>query len=136
MITDAKKVGEIFRARREEKKISFKEIESTTSIRAGYLAAIEEGDVEKFHSTVYLYGFMRQYATFLGLDIEKMTRDFPEVFKLPKEKHDFAYGIGTLEMRGNSSHGIKWVPNLLWAGGVAVVLFLAWWLAKKIGLLV
>ncbi len=136
MITDAKKVGEIFRARREEKKISFKEIESSTSIRANYLAAIEEGSVEKFHSTVYLYGFMRQYATFLGLDIEKMTREFPEVFKLPKEKHDFAYGIGTLEMRGNSSHGVKWVPNLLWASGAALVLFIAWWLAKKLGLLV
>lgn len=136
MITDAKKVGEIFRAKREEKKISLREVESSTSIRTNYLAAIEEGSVEKFQSAVYLYGFMRQYASFLGLDIEKMTREFPEVFKFPKEKHDFAYGIGTLEMRGNSSHGIKWIPNLLWASGIAVVLFLAWLLAKKLGLLV
>lgn len=136
MIADAKKVGEIFRAKREEKKISLKEVESSTSIRTNYLSAIEEGRVEKFQSTVYLYGFMRQYAAFLNLDMEKMMREFPEVFKLPKEKHDFAYGIGTLEMRGNSSHGIKWMPNLLWAGGVAMVLFLAWWLAKKLGLFV
>lgn len=136
MIADAKKVGEIFRLKREEKKISLKEVESTTSIRVNYLSAIEEGRVEKFHSTVYLYGFMRQYAAFLSLDMEKMTREFPEVFKLPKEKHDFAYGIGTLEMRGSSSHGIKWMPNLLWAGGIAAVLFVAWLLAKKLGLLI
>lgn len=136
MSTDAKKVGEIFRARREERKISLKEIESSTSIRMNYLTAIEEGSIDKFHSTVYLYGFMRQYALFLGLDIEKMSREFPDLFKLPKEKHDFAYGIGTLEMRGNSSHGIKWLPNLMWASGIAIVLFIAWWLAKKMGLLV
>ncbi len=135
MIADAKKVGEIFRARREERNISLREIESSTSIRINYLSAIEEGAVDKFHSTVYLYGFMRQYATFLGLDIDKMTREFPEVFKLPIETHDFAYGIGTLERRGNSAHGAKWMPNLIWTAGVAVVLFLAWWLSKKMGLL-
>jgi len=136
MITDAKKVGEIFRIRREEKKISLREVESSTSIRMNYLTAIEEGAVEIFHSPVYLYGFMRQYAAVIGLDMEKMARDFPEVFKLQNEKHDFAYGIGTLEMRGNSSHGVKWIPNLLWASGIAVTLFIAWWLAKKLGLLV
>jgi cytoskeletal protein RodZ len=136
MITDAKKVGEIFRAKREEKRISLKEIESATSIRINYLAAIEEGSVDQFHSTVYFYGFMRQYAGYLGLDIEKMSRDFPEVFKLPKEKHEFAYGIGTLEMRGNSSTTAKWMPNIIWAVGVSLVVLLAYWLAKKLGLLV
>ena len=136
MIADAKKMGEIFRAKREEKKISLKEIESSTSIRVGYLSAIEEGRLDKFHSTVYLYGFMRQYASFLGLDMDKMIREFPEVFKLPKEKHEFAYGIGTIEMRGNSSHGMKWLPNFVWAAGIAIVLFFAWWLAKKLGLMI
>lgn len=136
MISDARKVGEIFRVKREEKKISLKEVESCTSIRTNYLTAIEEGSVEKFHSTVYLYGFMRQYAAFLELDLEKVTREFPEVFKLPKEKYDFAYGIGTLEMRGNSSHGIRWMPYLLWAVCGAGLIFFAWWVAKKMGLMV
>ena len=57
MLSDAKKVGEIFRAKREEKKISLKEVESSTSIRMSYLSAIEEGRTDAFHSTFYLYGF-------------------------------------------------------------------------------
>ncbi len=135
MLSDAKKVGEIFRAKREEKKISLKEVESSTSIRMSYLSAIEEGRTDAFHSTVYLYGFMRQYAAYLGLDVEKLTKEFPALFHLPNEKHEFAYGIGTLEMRGNSMSGSRWIPNLLWSGGVTAVLFLAWWLAKTLGLL-
>lgn len=135
MITEAKKVGEIFRVKRVEKGLSLREIESSTSIRANYLEAIEEGNVQKFLSPVYMSGFMRQYAAYLGLDIEKLMRDFPEVFHLPNEKHEFAYGIGTLESRGNHSGGMRWLPNLLWAGGAIVVLLFAWWLAKVLGVL-
>lgn len=135
MSTDAKKVGEVFRNKREEKNLSLKEIESTTSIRANYLEAIEEGTVRKFLTPVYINGFMRQYASFLGLDIEKLARDFPEVFSDKSEKHEFAYGIGTLEKRGSMSGGVKWVPNLLWTGGALGVLLLAWWLAKLLGVL-
>ena len=135
MNTDAKKVGEILRAKRDEVKISLKEIESSTSIRVSYLEAIEEGNVQKFLSNVYIDGFMRQYAAFLGLDIEKLSRDFPEAFNTPNEKHEFAYGIGTLEKRGSISGGVKWMPNLLWMGGAFGVLLLAWWLAKALGVL-
>lgn len=135
MITDAKKVGEIFRVKRVERGLSLKEVESVTSIRSNYLEAIEEGNVQKFLSPVYMTGFMRQYASFLGLDTEKLVRDFPEVFNLPKEKHEFAYGIGTLESRGNHAGGVRWLPNLLWGGGAALVLLLAWWLAKVLGVL-
>lgn len=133
MITDAKEVGKVFRAKREELNISLREIESSTSIRANYLEAIEEGNIDKFLSTVYMYGFMRQYASFLNLDIELLARDHPEVFKLPKQQHEFDYGIGTLEKRNSHSGGIKWIPNLVWVGGAGVVLLLAWWFAKLLG---
>jgi len=135
MGTDAKKLGEIFRIKREENNLTLKEVESSTSIRANYLEAIEEGNIQKFLTTVYMYGFMRQYATFLGLSVEKLSRDFPEVFSLPNEKHEFSYGIGTLERRGSQSGGVKWIPNILWTGGSIAVLLLAWWLAKTLGVL-
>ena len=107
MVVDAKIVGETFRTKREELNLSLKEVESSTSIRAHYLEAIEEGSIEKFLSTVYMYGFMRQYAVFLGLDIEIMAREHPEVFRLPNAKHEFDFGIGTLERRPGSSGGLS-----------------------------
>ena len=135
MIADAKEVGKVFRSKREEMNLSLKEIESSTSIRSNYLDAIEEGNIDKFLSTVYMYGFMRQYASYLNLDIEVLARDYPEVFKLPQQQHEFDYGIGTLEKRKSLTGGIKWVPNLLWALGIGGVLMFAWWFAKLLGVI-
>ena len=129
------KVGGLFKSKRKELNLSIKEIENSTSIRSSYIAAIEEGRVDQFLSSVYVLGFIRQYAIFLGLDIEQITKDHPTAFELPNEKHEFSYGIGTLEVRGSMGGGVKWFPNLMWAGLAAGVLVLAWYLAKYLGVI-
>jgi len=129
-----KKMGDKFRAKREEMSLSLKEIENATSIRILYLQAIEEGKVEHFLSTAYALGFIRQYGSFLGFDMEKIAKEHPDAFRLAPEKQDFAYGIGTLEMRGSPHGGIRWMPNLLWGGAIFVVGLCAYFLAKAVGI--
>ncbi len=135
MNEEIKRVGAIFKAKRKELNLSLKEVENSTSIRSGYLEAIEEGRISEFIAGIYALGFIRQYAIFLGLDVEKITREYPQAFKMPSEKHEFAYGIGTLEMRGSMGGGVKWFPNLLWAGVSAVVIVIAWFVAKYLGII-
>ena len=127
------KIGQFFRAKRKERNLSIKDVENATSIRSSYLDAIEHGRVDDFLSSVYALGFIRQYATYLEIDIEKIIREYPQAFKLPNEKHDFAYGIGTLEVRGSMGGGVKWLPNLLWAGGAVLLLGLGYFIAKSFG---
>jgi cytoskeletal protein RodZ len=129
-----KKMGDRFRAKREEMSLSLKEIENATSIRILYLQAIEEGKVEHFLSTAYALGFIRQYGSFLGFDMEKVAKEHPDAFRLAPEKQDFAYGIGTLEMRGNPHGGIRWMPNLLWGSAIFIVIICAYFLAKAVGI--
>ncbi len=135
MNDEIKKIGEMFKAKRQEKNLSLKEIENATSIRCTYLEAIEEGHVDRFLSSVYILGFIRQYAAFLGMDVDRIVREHPKAFKMPGQKHEFDYGIGTLEVRGSLGGGVKWLPNLIWAGVSAVVLVLLWYFAKYVGLL-
>lgn len=135
MNEDLKRVGDVFRAKRTELNLSLKEVENSTSIRSTYLEAIEEGQINDYISGVYALGFMKQYAQFLGLDIDGMIRDNPMTFRMPAEKHEFNYGIGTLEARGSMGGGVKWLPNLIWAGAAALVLIAAWYLAKFLGIL-
>lgn len=130
-----KKLGEKFRAKREEMNLSLKEVENATSIRMLYLQAIEEGRVGHFLSNVYALGFIRQYASFLGLETEKLIKEFPEALRLPPEKQDFAYGIGTLEMRSSPNGGVRWVPNLLWGSVFVILAIAAWYFAKFVGLI-
>jgi len=135
MTEELKRVGDIFKAKRNELNLSLKEVENSTSIRSSYLEAIEEGQIHDYISGVYALGFMKQYGQFLGVDIEGMIRDNPITFRMPAEKHEFNYGIGTLEVRGSMGGGVKWLPNLLWAGAVALILVAAWYLTKTLGIL-
>ncbi|MBI5272878.1 MAG: helix-turn-helix domain-containing protein [Chlamydiia bacterium] len=129
----AETLGDLFRVKREEMSLSLREVENATSIRALYIQAIEEGRVHQFLSSVYALGFVRQYAQFLGLELETLSKEFPEAFRPPSEKQDFAYGIGTLEMRGNPQGGVRWVPNLLWGSLFVVLALSAWYFGKWIG---
>lgn len=135
MEEELKKLGLVFKTKREEKNLTIKEVENSTSIRSNYLEAIEEGRVKQTLSSVYILGFIRQYANFLGLEVDKIMVDYPNVFKVQAQKHDFAYGIGTLEVRGSLGGGVKWLPNLVWAGVSAIVLVLLWYFAKNMGLI-
>lgn len=132
---DLKRVGHLFKTKRTDLNLSLKEAENSTSIRTGYLEAIEEGTIHQFISGVYAIGFMKQYAGFLGMDFDSMVRETPQAFKMPQEKHEFDYGIGTLEARGSVGGGVKWLPSLLWALAASVILVLAWYFAKYLGVI-
>jgi len=130
---EKQKMGDSFRHKREEMSLSLKEVENATSIRILYLQAIEEGRVQQFLSNVYALGFIRQYANFLGFDQEKLNKEYPEAFRLPAEKQDFAYGIGTMEARGNLQGGVRWLPNLVWSVAIIFIGIAAWYFGKLIG---
>lgn len=135
MSEEVKKVGELFKAKRKELNLSLKEVENATSIRTSHLEAIEEGKKDEFLSPVYLLGFMRQYASFLGMDGEKIIEEHSEAFDKVLNKPEFSYGIGTLEVRGSMGGGVKWLPNLIWATVSVVVIVVAYYLAKYLGVI-
>jgi cytoskeletal protein RodZ len=131
---DMKSVGELLRHRRKEMNLSLKDAENATSIRIAYLHALEEGEMTKLISPIYAQGFFTQYASFLGMDGEQIVRENPSVFARPGVQ-EFDYGIGTLEGRGNPGAGVKWFPNALWILAFVIVLILAWYSARLLGVL-
>lgn len=133
MSDELKRLGVALRTKRKELNLSLKEVENGTSIRSSYLEAIEDGTIASHIAGIYAQGFLKQYASFLGFEVDELVKSHPAAFRMPGEKHEFAYGIGTLEARGSQGGGVKWLPNLLWAGLAAVVLVLAWYLAKFLG---
>jgi cytoskeletal protein RodZ len=57
---------------RERKGVDLYRAERETKIRARYLAALERGDYKDLPGTVYTRGFLRNYATYLGLDAQEV----------------------------------------------------------------
>lgn len=130
MQSDKKHFGEVFIARRKEMNLGLKEIESATSIRTTYLQAIEDGQIGKLISPVHAQGFVKQYAQFLGLDGERLLKEYSHAFQAAGMKQEFSYGIGTMEVRGTQSGGVKWLPNVMWIILSTVIILAAWFFAK------
>ncbi len=65
-------IGNILRTEREKKGLSIKDIENSTSIRSLYINAIEENDFKVIPGEVYVKGFIRNYASCLGLNPQEI----------------------------------------------------------------
>lgn len=128
-------IGQAFKGKREEMNLSLKEVENATSIRMAYIEAIEEGKGEKFLSPVYVVGFIKQYATFLGIDQDKLISEHPEAFTIKPQEQEFSYGIGTLETRGAPKGSGKMFPYLMYGGLFLGILVIAYYFAKFVGVL-
>jgi DnaJ-class molecular chaperone len=61
---------------REMKGITIDEIAQKTRIRASYLKALEGEDFEQLPAEVFLRGFLKAYAKYLGLDPDVVSRNY------------------------------------------------------------
>lgn len=75
-------LGDLLRSAREEKGVSLAQAEAATMIRRSYLQALEDDDHTVLPGAVYIKGFLRNYAIYLGLDpshvLSLYHREFPE----------------------------------------------------------
>ena len=136
-------VGEILRSEREKQGLTVKDIETATSIRALYIQAIEEGNYSIAPGEVYLKGFIRNYAAYLGLDSQQMLEIYRQSKNPPApepEQSEAADSIKTPDRRresranrnvqeaksGQSTSTAKWMGIAL---GVAIIAGAGWWYA-------
>ncbi|HXH71731.1 MAG TPA: helix-turn-helix domain-containing protein [Mariprofundaceae bacterium] len=76
--------GSFLNELREQQGISIQAIAERTRISAQYLKAIESEDESRFPETVYLKGYLRQYARELGLEPERVVKGYPPLMKSPE----------------------------------------------------
>jgi cytoskeleton protein RodZ len=109
-------LGERFRAAREARGLSLSDVAEQIRIRSVYLAAIEDESWNTIGAPVYIRGFLRTYARFLGIDPEEAVAAFNATQPPPPPPSvpSRAPELPTTARRP---------PALLWiAGTVAVVL--------------
>jgi cytoskeletal protein RodZ len=69
-------MGAVLRRCREYHGISLDEAVEATKMGRNYLLALENDRIEEFANQAYLKGFLRTYATYLGLNPDDMIRQF------------------------------------------------------------
>lgn len=69
-------IGEILREARNRRKLDLPAVESAIKIRMRYLLAMENEEWDVLPGGAYTRGFIRTYASYLGLDGERLAQDF------------------------------------------------------------
>jgi cytoskeletal protein RodZ len=69
-------LGDRFKAARESRGLSLSDVADQIRIRSVYLEAIESDNWKAIGAPVYIRGFLRTYARFLGLDGEEIVAQF------------------------------------------------------------
>jgi cytoskeletal protein RodZ len=118
-------LGDEFRAAREARHLSLSDVAEQVHIRSTYLESIENEDWSAIAAPVYVKGFLRTYARFLGLDQEDAVRRYIALVA------DGAIGSQPAPRpMGGSRPAPRSNPSpLLWLGGlvaIALVAFVVW----------
>ncbi len=71
-------IGAVLAQRRRQKGLSLRDVEQATKIRTRYLEGLEREDYSLLPDAVYVQGFLKTYANFLGLDGEQLSRELRE----------------------------------------------------------
>ena len=71
-------IGAALERRRLEKGLSLRDVEQATKIRTRYLEGLEREDYSVLPDAIYVQGFLKTYANFLGLDGEQLSRELRE----------------------------------------------------------
>ena len=69
------RIGEILQEARRERGLSLHEVEQATKIRKRYLEGLEREDYCVLPDAVYVQGFLKTYANYLGLDGERLSQE-------------------------------------------------------------
>jgi hypothetical protein len=77
-------IGMDLRRERERLGLSLAQAEADTRIRARYLAALEEARFDDLPEEAYVRGFLRSYATYLGLDGAGVLAAYRERVQVPE----------------------------------------------------
>jgi len=67
-------LGEKIKKLRSDRRISLNEVSRVTKIQVKYLEYLEDGCYEKMPADVYVKGFLRSYAEFLGVEDQVLIR--------------------------------------------------------------
>ena len=68
-------IGQKLKEAREDQRLTIDKVFEATRIRVQYLQALEEDDLSIMPSAVQARGYLRNYAEFLGLDVEQLLAD-------------------------------------------------------------
>ncbi|MGA7570913.1 MAG: RodZ domain-containing protein [Candidatus Aquilonibacter sp.] len=119
-------LGERFRAAREARGLTLSDVAEHIRIRSVYLAAIEEENWTAIGAPVYIRGFLRTYARFLGLEPEEVVAEFNSQASAPPAPVPTAPGAPPrTSYLADEGPPARALSPLIWAASIVAVVLIA-----------
>jgi len=81
-----RQISNALRERRTARSLSLEKVTQAIKIRLPYLDALEKGEWDQLPGEVFVRGFIRRYAQYLGLDGDKLIAPYVSISESPVEK--------------------------------------------------
>ncbi len=82
-------LGQYLKRERESRTVSLEELSKGTRISRPFLEALEEDDFSSFPQRVFIPGFLKGYARYVGLDIKEVLARYQVQSELEARKETF-----------------------------------------------
>ena len=123
-IDSYKEIGAVLQRARLDMGLSLREVGGRIHIRAHYLEALEQGNMQRLPGLPYARGFLSTYVTFLNLDRDEIMRRFEDVEGVLAKQ--------SLRLPEVFSKEKSPTPNIVWGAlSAALVLYVFWLIAFK-----
>jgi cytoskeleton protein RodZ len=111
--------GDLFRSEREQQGLTVDQAAEQSRIKLSVLVAIESGETREIPS-VYLRGYIRNYARFLGVDISRLENGIEDIKGMDPEVRT------VFSVRAKRNSGEKWLKASSYLVASALIATLAW----------
>lgn len=122
-----REIGKLLKKTRFSKKLTVKEVSKHLNIRVVYLDALEKGDFDAIGAPVYLFGFLRTYATFLGIDANDLQDQYLKETGILKHPNCLPYTEAKANCHLSRSNPFPSISIIIISLCILVVLLLAWY---------
>lgn len=125
-----KTIGSILKEKRKDLKLELTDVSNEIKISVIYLQALEEGSFSKFPSEVYLKGFLKNYAKFLGISTEKALA----LYRRENERKQNESSINAVINSKPKTKAFTFTPNKIIAGiAILAIVMILIYLSTYVG---
>ena len=121
-------IGNILRTERETQGRTLTEVSKAVYIKTKYLSALEEENFAAIPGEVYVKGFIRAYASYLGMDGEELVAQYdgPSESILLQKETPTAVTEGGKGRRRRRCKAVSWPEITIIVGVILFILLIVW----------
>lgn len=124
-------IGSTLRDARVRRDISLQQVEDDTKIRIKYIQAMENEDFDVLPSGMYVKGFLRTYAEYLGIDYQMILDEYNERYGSGEYREHVIQPPQTAKPRPPRKHQSYLYVAILAVAIIAVLAYLGWGNSKS-----